>query len=71
MPPSLPLLERLATHGLHRTHHAGSRRQASAYDSSVQVIRDALTVLPAGIENARGDRSVRLNWKMLQVRLPP
>lgn len=34
-------------------------------------MRDALTVLPVGVENSGGDRIARLNWNMLQVRYTP
>jgi hypothetical protein len=54
MPPSVPLLERLATHGLHRTQHV------PRHATSGQVIRDALTL--------QGGK-IPLNWTMLQVRL--
>jgi hypothetical protein len=70
MPASLPLMERLAAHSLHRHHHHIDESQTHGQDPSsrLAILRETLMTVPAEPEkNGAGTR--HLNWKMLQVRL--
>lgn len=69
MPASLPLVERLATHSLHKHHHGvdgalKSDHQLSVNSAGTHIVGDTLIAIP---QNAGSSRHGHLNWRTLQV----
>lgn len=70
MPPSLPLMERMAAHSMHKHHHRLEQLLQSngRHPRFGQVIiRDALLNIPKELDQT-GSGTGHLNWKILQVR---
>lgn len=70
MPASLPLMERLAAHTIHKHHHRLEEHlELQSHNPHFRraLVRDALMTVPAGLDKSGGGTG-RLNWKMLQVR---